>query len=104
MMKMNAPAMKLFRRPWRQRISNQLAVIAAIMLFASTQIGMPGDTGKGFTPEAEIAANVAGSTAGMQGLANQPMMDQASREKSGSVATSSKKRSRLKLDLFLFRR
>lgn len=92
------------RRPWRRRISNQLAGFAAIMLFASTQIGTTDFANDGVEPNTRVVAqNVLADVNGTQ-LEKNTLADQTSADTSKNASPGSKKRKGLKLDLFLFRR
>ena len=104
MIRLNGTKLTNIRKPWRRRISNQIAVIAAIMLFASTQIGAPQAAGEGFNTETEVAAQFTNSAANSGSLESSVVLSPASSDSSKNVSTKSKKRKRLKLDLFLFRR
>ena len=89
-------------RPWRRRISNQLAAFAAVMLFASTQVA---------APEQDLAADTADTMAGKTVLTEitgsqlevKTTLDQASGN-AGKTKTASKSKKRFELNLFRFRR
>ena len=98
MIRLDGTTSTSIRRPWRRRISNQIAVIAAIMLFASTQIGTPQAAGDGINADTGVAAQFVHSIGNTESIESNVALSPASKEK------SSKKRKRLKLDLFLFRR
>jgi hypothetical protein len=104
MIKISETSKSNLRRPWRRRISNQLAAFAAIMLFASTQIGTTDSANDGVEPNTRVVAqNTLAEVNGMQ-LEKNTMANQTSANKPSNTSPGSKKRKGLKLDLFLFRR
>ena len=97
--------------PKRRRISNQLAAIAAVMLFASTQVGVPQNVEHSMSAESELQANVItandGSVVGGSwDESTERNEDTPNPSSPGTLSTSgnSRKAKGLKLNLFRFRR
>lgn len=90
-------------KPWRRRIPNQLAAVAAIMLFASTQVGAPERPFDDVAATSPVAARgVIADISGPQ-LELKATLDQARGEPAKKSSKSGKKRG-FKLNLFRFRR
>ena len=90
------------RRPWRRRISNQLAAFAAIMLFASTQVGAPVKGLDMNSAKPQVASQNVLDEIGSTQLELSPTLDQAA-SNSAMKSSGSKKKKTFKLNLFRFR-
>ena len=84
----------------RRRVSNLVAAVAAIMLFASTQVNLPAGSRSGSD------LSVAGDMADLQSLSadNSAGIGERDEDNSQVVAVTSRKNRGLKLSLFKFRR
>lgn len=87
------------RRPWRSRISNPIAVFAAIMLLASTQVKGPEGTVAGLSVLPEMASKVE-----EQVMLEFEESTEAAVTPASSRSPKAKKKRGLSLDLLQFRR
>lgn len=102
MIKLNENTKAVNQRTWRRRISNQLAGFAAIMLFASTQVGAPESTLNMNSAKSQIASQSVLNEISTPQLELTASLDQAGGESSRKNTTSKKKKA-FNLNLFRFR-
>ena len=104
MIKLTGQTTNNTRSSWRRRIPNQLAGFAAIMLFASTQVGSPqvGDNDSNMDTLL-MSDNISISSADAV-LGQHRISDSLDPTTSKAASSSTKKKKSLKLNLFLFRR
>jgi len=112
MIKLNSKLNFKVHSPRRRRISNQLAAIAAVMLFASTQVGVPQSNENSVAHSSEMQASFVAATDTDTARDSWGETDSESGDANGSsstpgILTTSKKSGKaqgLKLNLFRFRR
>ena len=102
MTRQNDQANSAGQKPWRRRISNQLAAFAAVMLFASTQVGTPEASIDLDTAKAQVASQSVLGEIGNSRFELTSSLDQAAGEASHKNSASKKKKA-FKLNLFRFR-
>ena len=102
MININENTKAVNHKPWRRRISNQLAGFAAIMLFASTQVGVPENALNMNSAKTQVASQSVLNEISTPQLELKPSLDQAGGDTSRKGSTSKKKKA-FNLNLFRFR-